>query len=124
MLLETLVCLAILGILFPITQKYVLFLHQKFQKARLRLQAVQVAYAGLSHLEARLELKNTGENYEELSARSETEFSVKSEIQQAELMLQKMTVQVEWQYRGEPETYALNEFYIPAQKIKKNDISS
>jgi hypothetical protein len=123
-LLETLVCLAVLGIIFPLTQKYIMFSYQKFHKARLKLQAVQIARAELSRLEARLELENDAEEYEGAYTRLETGFVIQSKIRAAERMLREMTVQVEWQYREKPETYALRELYIPAQKAEKNDISS
>jgi len=119
-LLETVVCLAVLGILFPLTQKCVLFLSQKFQYTRLRLQAVQIARTELSRMESQLELRNTDEKYEGVFTRSEKGFLIESEIKMLEITLRKMTVQVQWQFRENPETYMLSELYIPLQKNEKN----
>lgn len=120
-LLETLICLAILGILFPLTQKYIAALYQDFQNSKLKMRVVEIACLELSRMESSLELGEDLKEREKYSSREEINFLIQSEIEQVEFPLYKMTVHIQWQIQGKPQYYDLNQFYIPSQKEEEKN---
>jgi type II secretory pathway pseudopilin PulG len=105
-LLEALICLAILAILLPLAHKTFLRGWKNYQYTLLRQKAVQLANFELSKLETKI-LKGHFENWEAEVGR---EFSFDANIVEQNAGLKKISVDVRWQTSEGPQIYSLQEW--------------
>lgn len=114
-ILEALICLAVLAILLPFTYKVVLQARKNYHFTLLRERASQLANFELSKLETQV-LKGYFDMEE---IKSKYEFHLDQQITDEAEGLKKISVQVTWQTSDGPQAYSLQE-WVFLNRVEKS----
>lgn len=114
-ILEALVCLAILAILLPLTYRTVLQARKHYHLILLKERASQIANFELSKLETQVLKKYSV--IEEIEPKHE--FNLDHEIKEEAAGLKKISVFVNWQTLQGPQSYFIEGYVFSDEKSKE-----